>query len=71
MAGLLDIVTSIPKLGQNIAQVAASDPLSAVLVTVGALLFAVTVGLTAYLAVGAVISAVIPDLSGGQPPQAR
>ncbi len=71
MAGLVDIVTSIPKLIQSITEIALSDPLSAVLIAAGGLLIAGTVGLTAYLAIGAFVSAVVPDFSGGQPPQAR
>ncbi len=71
MAGLVDIVTSIPELVRSISEIALSDPLSAVLITVGGLLIAGTVGLTAYLVLGVLVSAVIPDLSGGQPPQAR
>ncbi|AQL43171.1 hypothetical protein BV210_10780 [Halorientalis sp. IM1011] len=63
MAGLVDIVTSIPELAQSITEVATADPLSAVLVTVGGLLIAGTVAFTGYLALGAVVSAVIPDLS--------
>lgn len=71
MAGLVDIVTSIPKLVQSISEIALSDPLSAILITVGGLLIAGTVGLTGYLLLGVLVSAVLPDLSGGQPPQAR
>jgi hypothetical protein len=71
MAGLIDIVTSLPKLVRSITEIAMSDPLSAVLITVGGLLIAGTVGLTGYLALGVLVSAVLPDLSGGQPPRAR
>ncbi|RXK47329.1 hypothetical protein [Halorientalis pallida] len=71
MAGLADIVTSIPELVRSISEIALSDPLSAVLITVGGLLIAGTVGLTGYLVLGVIVSAVVPDLSGGQPPQAR
>ncbi|WP_299268555.1 hypothetical protein [Halorientalis sp.] len=71
MAGLVDIVTSLPKLVQSIAEIAMSDPLSAVLIAVGGLLIAGTVGLTGYLAAGVFVSAVMPDFSGGQPPQGR
>ncbi|SDF43691.1 hypothetical protein [Halorientalis regularis] len=71
MAGLVDIVTSIPKLVQSITEIALSDPLSAALITMGGLLIAGTVGLTGYLLLGVLVSAVVPDLSGGQPPQAR
>jgi hypothetical protein len=67
MAGLVDIVTSIPELVRSISEIALSDPLSAVLITVGGLLIAGTVGLTAYLVLGVLVSAVVPDLSGGQP----
>ncbi|MFB6084381.1 MAG: hypothetical protein ABEJ94_09070 [Halorientalis sp.] len=63
MAGLVDIVTSIPKLVRSITEVATADPLSAVLVTVGGLLIAGTVALTGYLALGALASGVAPDLN--------
>ncbi|WP_424017566.1 hypothetical protein ACOZ4N_17100 [Halorientalis pallida] len=71
MAGLADIVTSIPELVRSISEIALSDPLSAVLITMGGLLIAGTVGLTGYLLLGVLASAVVPDLSGGRPPQAR
>jgi len=63
MAGLVDIVTSLPELVQSIAEVATSDPLSGVLVAVGGLLIAGTVAFTGYLALGAIVSGVVPDLS--------
>ncbi|WP_336001743.1 hypothetical protein [Halorientalis halophila] len=71
MAGLVDIVTSLPDLARFMTDVALSDPISAVLLALGTLFFAVTIGFTGYLALGATISGILPDLSGGQPPRAR
>jgi hypothetical protein len=47
------------------------DPLSIVLVLMGAVLVGVSVLVFGYLTLGAVVDVVTPDLSGEQPPQAR
>jgi len=50
------------------ASVAAADPLGAVLLAVGALLVAVSVGVFGYLVAGAALELIVPDLSSRGPP---
>jgi MFS superfamily sulfate permease-like transporter len=48
-----------------------SNPLSIVLLLIGALLIGVSVLVLGYLTLGAVIEFVVPDVSQGPPPQGR
>jgi hypothetical protein len=68
---MASLIGSIPKLITEITNVALADPLNALLVTVGGLIIAGSVGVFSYLALGAVLDSVIPDLGGEPPQQAR
>lgn len=65
---MASLIGSIPRLITEITKVALADPLNALLVTVGGLLIAGSVGVFGYLVLGAVLDSVIPNF-GGEPPQ--
>jgi len=58
------IVTQLSELGSHFSAVATGDPISTVLVAMGALLFVASFGLVGYLALGAAVDLVIPDRIG-------
>ena len=66
LAELLDSIVSLPR---EITAVALSDPLSAVLVAVGSLIFLVSFALGGYLTLGALVDLIIPDSTGRAPPR--
>jgi len=66
MASLLG---SIPKLVTEFTRIALSDPLAAISMAFGSLFIALSVGVFAYLALGAVADTVLPDFSSREPPQ--
>lgn len=67
---LTDLIDSILAMPEAFTEVAMHDPLSAVLMAVGSVLFLATFGVFGYLALGAAVDAVVPDVSAGGPPQA-
>ena len=61
------LVGSALELADKIAAVATAGPLSAILVVVGALIFAVSMGVFGVLSLGAVLDFVTPDSIGQAP----
>ena len=66
----VEFVGSLLEMPVRFAEVAAHDPLSAVLMAVGAVLTAVPVLALGYLSLGAVLSLFSVDSSPPQPPEA-
>lgn len=67
---LSDLIDSIVEMPGEFAAVATNDPVSAVLVALGTLLIAFSMGVFGYLTLGALVDLVIPDSTGRAPPQA-
>lgn len=65
-----DLIDSIVAFPGEFADVAAHDPLSAVLLLLGAVLIVFSMGVFGYLTLGALVDLVTPDLSGRAPPEA-
>lgn len=63
---LSQLVDSIVEMPDLFADVAAVDPLSALLLVVGALLVGVSVGVFGVLSLGAVLNLVSPELESGR-----
>ena len=61
------LVDSIVEMPSWFADVAAVDPLSAVLLLVGALITGVSVAVFGLLSLGALVDLVMPELDSGQP----
>jgi hypothetical protein len=68
---LTELLESALQLPQEIAGVATRDPLSAVLVLVGSLMLALSVGAFGYLTLGAVVDLVTPSIGREPPREAR
>jgi hypothetical protein len=64
------MITPLQSVGDLVTNVV-SDPLSIVLALLGALLIGFSMAVLGYLTLGAVLDAVLPDVSPGQPPRAR
>jgi len=65
---LAELVGSIVEMGPRFADVALADPLSALLVVVGAVLVGVASAVLGVLAIGAVVDFLVPEFSR-EPPQ--
>lgn len=68
---MVDIIGNVVELVTQIAGIAASDPLSGILVLFGALFMGVSMLAFAYLTLGAVVDLVTPEKSRAQSPKAR
>lgn len=68
---LTQLVESAVELPVRFAEVAAHDPVSAVLMALGALLTFVAVGVMGYLSLGAFVSLFTRDWSPASPPTGR
>lgn len=55
------VIDNVVSMGDNLATAAATDPLSAILVVLGALLIVVSAGVFGALALGGLLSALVPD----------
>lgn len=66
----VEFVESLIEMPVRFAEVAAHDPLSAVLIAIGAVLTTVPVAALGYLSLGAVLSLFNVDTSPPQPPEA-
>jgi len=66
MASLLG---SIPQLVTEFTRIALSDPLAAISMAFGSAFIGLSVLVFAYLSLGAVADAVVPDLSSREPPR--
>lgn len=64
------LLSDLLRMPGEFADVAATDPLSALLLLVGALLVAVSMGAFGYLTLGALVDLVTPDVSARGPPRA-
>ncbi|MFC6731541.1 MULTISPECIES: hypothetical protein [unclassified Haladaptatus] len=67
----LELLNNVVELTMRFTDVALSDPLSALLLTMGALLTGFSVLVIGYLALGAVGDALVGDLTQGPPQQGR
>ena len=65
----VEFLNSVVEMFVNFGDIAMRDPLSAVLIAVGGLLFTVAFGVFALLTAGAVLDGIIPDSIGREPPQ--
>lgn len=71
MGFITELGTSVVDLIGQFAQVASTGPLMGLLLLVGAVLTGLAAAGFGYLAIAGVISALLPDTSASQPPQAR
>lgn len=69
LSSTVPFVTDLTAAGEYFAEVAATDPLSALLLVIGNLLIVFSVGVLGYLALGAFVDAVTPESLGRAPPQ--
>lgn len=67
---LTDLIDSILAMPDAFTEVAMHDPLSAVLMALGSLLFLATFGVFGYLGLGAFVDLLTPDATGRAPPRA-
>jgi hypothetical protein len=65
-----DLIDSIVAMPDAFTDVALHDPLSALLMALGTILFLVTFGVFGYLGLGAVADLFTPETTGRSPPQA-
>ena len=66
---VFELLGNIVELTNVVTSVALGDPLSALLILSSTLLWIVAFGLFAYLAIGGLLSGLIPDEFGRTPPQ--
>lgn len=64
------VIDNILTFVELLTSVATSDPISAVLVTLGGLIFALSFSYFGYLTLGGLLSAVLPDVDRSQQPKA-
>lgn len=65
-----EFVDSVLAMPREFGTVVAGGPVEALLVLIGALLVAVSMGVFGYLTLGALVDLVTPDLSARTPPRA-
>jgi hypothetical protein len=65
------VIENILTFVELIIGVALADPLSIVLVALGAAIFTLSFGAFGYLSLRGLLTAVMPDVSSGGPPDAR
>lgn len=68
---MVSVAGNVARLIGEFTDIALGDPLSAVLLAVGTLLIALSVGVLGYLALGAAVDLLIPDTGRGPPRRAR
>ena len=66
---VFELLGNIVELTNVVTSVALGDPLSALLILSSTLIWIVAFGLFAYLAIGGLLSGLIPDSFGRTPPQ--
>lgn len=66
---VFELLGNVADLTNIITDVALGDPLSALLVLSGTILWIISFGLFGYLTVGAILSGIIPKGTGRTPPQ--
>jgi hypothetical protein len=66
---VFELLGNLVELTSIVTDVALGDPLSALLVLSSTVVWAVAFGLFAYLAIGGLLSGLIPDNFGRTPPQ--
>lgn len=65
-----DLIDSVVSMPGEFATVATNDPLAAVLLALGTVLIAFSMGVFGYLTLGALVDLLTPDVGGHGPPQA-
>lgn len=63
------VVENITAFVRTFVEVAARDPLSAILVVTSVLIMTAAFGVFGYLTLGAIVSTIVPDSIGRTPPQ--
>ena len=66
---MASIIQNLSEMVRLFSEVALADPISAVLLALGAIFVAFSSVVFGLLTAGAVLDAVIPDISAGKPPQ--